>query len=145
MTVSYYTYNNQNTLTLTKLEKELRERKKNFGINHFSVAETLNSIGLVCHHMMNDHETAIQMHDEAKRILEMQEQTQQNLFDLAITIGDLGNCYWKKGDYTSAKNQYMQSMQFFENCQISETHPKAKLCVYTMQYRLGQLQSQSNV
>ena len=123
------------------LKRELQDRKIKFGINHFSVAETLNALALTYHYMMNDHETAIQLHYEAKDILEGQkERNQQNILNLAITIGDIGNCFWKKGDHQSARNEYMASLQFLNSCQISESHPKAKLFTYTMKYRLCLLQ-----
>ena len=141
-TTSYLSHNNQDRIL--SLQRELHQRKRNFGINHISVAETLNALALTYHHMKNDHETAIQIHYEAKHILEgQQERSQQILVNLAITVGDIGNCFCKKGDYQSARNEYMTSLQFFETCQISENHPKAKLCMYTMKYRLGLLQTSS--
>ena len=139
---SYLNYDNRsNQNKILNLTREIRDRKNELGIKHSLVAESLNALALTYHHTMNDHETAMQMHCEARHILEAQEQSQQNLIELAITIGDIGNCFWKKGDYESARNQYMRSLQFFENCQICRNHPKAKLCMYTMQYRLSQLQS----
>ena len=145
MTSSYYSYGNQNMIIA--LKRELLERKSHYGINHFSVAETLSALALTYYHMMNDHETAIKIHYEAKQILEEQQErhSQQNLVNLAITIGDIGNCFWKKGDYQSARNEHMKSLQFFESCQINENHPKAKLCMHTMKDRLGLLQTNSMV
>ena len=132
---SHLSYNNQNSIAA--LKNELKNRKDNLGENHFLIAETLNSLALTHLHMMDDHQTAMQLHHEAMYILEQQEQTQQKLINLAITIGDIGNCYWKKGDYESARNEYMRSLQFFKSGRISHSHSKAKLCIYAMEYRLS--------
>ena len=75
MTKSNPNVSNRNLIKA--LENELKERKNKFGINHSSVAETLNSLALTYLHVLDDHKTALLMHCEAKRILE-QKQTEQN-------------------------------------------------------------------
>ena len=118
------------------LEKELKERKNICGENHISVAETLNTLGLVHQHMGGDQDKAIRLHREALNIYCSQLKRRDTLMEISITQADIGSCYWRKGQYTKAKNEFEKSLELLENWQISNL-PKANFCRYSVQHRLA--------
>jgi len=58
--------------SIDSLQQELEHRRQIFGVNHVSVAETLNVIGLMHHHVTGDQDEAIKHHQEALNILRTQ-------------------------------------------------------------------------
>ena len=111
---------------------ELKERKCSLGENLVSVAETLNTLGLVHQHMSGDQDTAIRLHREALNIYYSQQKSQKILMEIAIILANIGSCFWIKAQYTESKYEFKKSLEFLENCDV----PKATFCRYSVQRRL---------
>ena len=85
----HLTSNKQNQFS----RKRTNKNRNYLECNHFLAIETLNSLALVHHCIMNYNNIVIKMYYKAKYVLESQEQNKKNLIDLAITLRDIRNYY----------------------------------------------------
>jgi len=119
------------------LSQELDDRRRHFGINHISVAETLNTIGVMHHHITGDQDKAITHHQEALNILISQQyKTQEMLVDIATTIYDIGNCHWKKGELVLANEMWHKALKYLDRCFSRQSHPKKRMFQQSIQNRM---------
>jgi len=123
--------------SITSLQQELEDRRQLFGTNHYSVAETLNVIGIMHHHITDDQVKAITHHQEALNILISQQyKTQEMLFDIATTIIDIGNCHWKKGDRVQANKMWCKALRCLNRCFSHQSHPKTRMFQQSIQNKM---------
>jgi len=123
--------------SIASLQKELEDRRQLFGTNHNSVAETLNVIGIIHHHVTGDQVKAITHHQEALNILISQQyKTQEMLVDIATTINDIGNCHWKKGDLVQANKMWCKALKCLNRCFSHQSHPKTHMFHQSIQNKM---------
>jgi len=127
--------------SVATLKQELEDRKRLFGINHICVAETLNVIGIMHHHITGDQEEAICNHQAALNILTSQNcrNNREILLHIVITIADIGNCYWKKGECALAKEMFCKAQSHLNKCFVHKSHPKKPVIQQSIQHRLAYL------
>mmetsp|Transcript_5195 Transcript_5195/g.10856 ORF Transcript_5195/g.10856 Transcript_5195/m.10856 type:complete len:168 (-) Transcript_5195:21-524(-) len=116
-------------------EQELVERRTTRGPYDTSVAETLNALGLVYHHMSCDLEKALIIYGEALRILKMHTCFQSGLFDAAVTMSDIGDVHQKMGNFKEAEKLYLEALEAFDQAGKKKDHPR----VISTLNRLSQL------
>jgi len=102
--------------------QELQERRALYGNDDPAVAETLNALGLVYLHMYNEIDQAISCHKEALAIFKST-QKQHALKNLAMTLADVGRCYWRKGESNQAHSCLRESFEVCKLIQINDDDP----------------------
>jgi hypothetical protein len=124
---------------IENLTNELSTRKHLYGANHPCVAESLNSIALVHHHMLNNSQQALMYHLQALDILISAYQIDMKDLDterlslcLAVTMSDVGNTHWALGDFYKAEANFIDALSLLRRENFSEAHPRA----YSMRNRL---------
>jgi len=119
-------------------QKELEERKNVFGNQHPCVAETLNVMGIMNHYIKGNQEKALRYHQDALEILLTQKQQSEDvLIEVATTLADIGNCYSKLGEWMKAYEMYFKAIDAFNNCKISNLHPKKRIFQQSINNRLA--------
>lgn len=123
---------------MENLRVELRTRQSQYGNHHPSVAESLNSIALVNHHMIKNSQKALEYHMQAERILRSGDASndhdrKQLSIDLAITLHDIGNAHWKLRNEEKAEACFIEALTIMKNENLSESHPR----VYSLRNRLA--------
>uniref|UniRef100_A0A7S2GS08 Kinesin light chain n=1 Tax=Helicotheca tamesis TaxID=374047 RepID=A0A7S2GS08_9STRA len=124
----------------TKFERELTARICALGEDHPAVAETLNALGLICHHMINDQEKALGCHTRALRIFQLQKREAYPYTDVALTLSDIANVYRKQGDFEKAIRAFIESVDTFRQGGIGDDHPRVQSALVS----LAQLRPRTN-
>jgi len=135
--------------SIASIQRELEERRQLFGTNHISVAETLNVIGIMHHHVTGDQVKAINHHQEALKILIKQQcKTQKMLVDIAKTFADIENFHWKEGDLVQANKMWCKALECLDRCFSHQSHPKPRMFRQSIQNKIehiNDLYTQTNV
>jgi len=123
--------------SIASLQQELEDQRQLFGNNNISVAETLNVIGIMHHHVTGDQVKAITHHQVALNILISQQcKSPEMQVDIATTINDIGNCHWKKGDLVQANKMWCKALKRLNKCFSHLSHPKARMFQQSIQNKI---------
>jgi len=113
-----------------------------FGINHPCLAESLNSLALVYHHMLNESKLALRYHQQALKVLTIAREEGTSDIDreeltvrLAVTTSDIANAHWALHNDKAAKDTFVRALALLEEEKIPENHPRA----YAIRNRLSAL------
>jgi len=116
-----------------KFQAELAARTCALGEEHPAVAETLNALGLIYHHMVDDQEQALEYHARALQIFQLQRGDSYSCTDVALTFSDIANVHRKKGDYERAAKAFMDSVSTFREGGIGDNHPRLQSALVCLQ------------
>ena len=109
---------------LEALETELCQQRCELGDNHPDVADTLNTLGLMNHHVYGDHEKALNFHRAALNIYNSQESINKYHLHAGITYADIGNVLWKMNLLSEALSSFSQAHRILvEKANVDRTHP----------------------
>ena len=127
---------------IENLTAEIRTRERMFGINHPCLAESLNSLALVYHHMLNESKLALRYHQQALKVLTIAREEGTSDIDreeltirLAVTTSDIANAHWALHNDKAAKDTFVRALALLEEEKIPENHPRA----YAIRNRLSAL------
>jgi tetratricopeptide (TPR) repeat protein len=132
---------------IDKLTIEIQTRKLMYGADHPSVAESLNSLAQVYHHMLNDWEQALEYHQQALSILTRVREEGTSHIDkkdlairIAVTTSDIANAHWALSHHKEAEQNFVDALNFLEQENIPQNHPRS----YAIRNRLSTLYRHSD-
>jgi len=117
---------------IENLTVEIRSRERIYGLNHPYLAESLNSLALVYHHMLNNSKLALRYHQQALKVLTIAREEGSSDIDreeltirLAVTTSDIANAHWALHNDKAAKDTFVRALALLEEEKIPENHPRA--------------------
>jgi hypothetical protein len=127
---------------IEELTIEKRTREITYGFNHPFLAESLNSLALVYHHMAKDSKQALKYHKQALNVLMAAREVGIADMDkrevtilLAVTTSDIANVHWALHHHKVAKETFFHALALLEEEHIPQSHPRA----YAIRNRLSTL------
>ena len=122
---------------VSEIHEELRQRRRHFGSFHPKVAESLSSLGLYFHHIVQDTTESLRCHNEAYRILNerakyvdvLEHATINNslreelLISMAIVKTDIGSVHRTCNDFRMAFDCYNEALRVFRLGNAPTYHP----------------------
>mmetsp|Transcript_5108 Transcript_5108/g.6935 ORF Transcript_5108/g.6935 Transcript_5108/m.6935 type:complete len:248 (+) Transcript_5108:64-807(+) len=122
---------------VSEIHEELRQRRRRFGSFHPKVAESLSSLGLYFHHIMQDTTESLRCHNEAYRVLNerakyedvMEHATinkplrEELLISMAIVKTDIGSVHRTCNDFRMAFDCYNEALRIFRLGNAPSYHP----------------------
>eukprot|EP00979_Chaetoceros_neogracilis_P017995 scaffold10547_cov268-Chaetoceros_neogracile.AAC.4 len=127
---------------IEELTIEKRTREITYGFNHPFLAESLNSLALVYHHMVKDSKQALKYHEQALNVLMAAREVGIADMDkrevtilLAVTTSDIANVHWALHHHKVAKETFFHALALLEEEHIPQSHPRA----YAIRNRLSTL------
>lgn len=132
---------------IDKLTLEIQTHKIMYGAVHPSVAESLNSLALVYHHMLNDSAQALEYHQQALSVLTTVRTTGTSHIEekdlaikIAVTTSDIANAQWALSHHEDAEQTFADALNLLEQENIPKSHPRS----YAIRNRLCALYRHSD-
>jgi len=132
---------------IDKLTIEIQTHKIMHGEVHPSVAESLNSLALVYHHMLNDSAQALEYHQQALNVLTTVRTRgtshigEKDLaIKIAVTTSDIANAQWALSHHEDAEQTFADALDLLEQENIPKSHPRS----YAIRNRLCTLYRHSD-
>jgi len=117
---------------IENLTVEIQSRERMYGLNHPCLAESLNSLALVYHHMLNNSKLALRYHQQALKVLTIAREESRSDIDreeltirLAVTTSDIANAHWALHNYKAAEDTFVGALTLLEEEKIPGNHPRA--------------------
>jgi len=107
---------------IQKQLEEIKTQRRLLGESHPDIANSMNALALYFHHVIRNHEEALNFHTQALTILQAQPDNTHDV-EMAVTIVDIGNVYRILGSTEAAISKYTEALRIFQANRIPETHP----------------------
>jgi len=119
-------------------QDDIARNAATYGSDHPAVAESQNALGLFYHHVSHEPEKALSCHVKALKIYKsinsslssrqhahrLQKEDEDTIINMGITVTDIGNVQWARGDYKKAIWAFEDSLAVFIWAGLDDNHPR---------------------